>query len=138
MSKLESDNQAVIQVLDYIWEQYGVRPEFLWAHTPNHAAFRHNNHKWFGALLLDTPRKVLGLPNEGTLDILNLKCDPMLIGSLLDGKRYLPGYHMNKEHWITAVLDEDTDLSELIGLIDHSYELTGVKRRVKKPQQEEL
>ena len=55
--------------------------------------------------MLRTPKRVLHLPGEGSVDILGLKCDPMIIGSLVDGKRFLPlaiqvhhavcdGYHM--------------------------------------------
>ena len=128
---MEFENGVTRQVADYIREQYGVEPEFLWAKSPNNAAFRHANHKWFGALLLDTPKRVLGLPGGGGVDILDLKCDPPLIGALLDGRRYLPGYHMNKEHWITAVLDGQTDLEELKSLIDRSYTLTSVKKSSK-------
>ncbi len=122
------ENPITRQVVDYIREQYGAEPEFLWAKSPNNAAFRHTNHKWFGALLLSVPKRVLGLPGEESEDILDLKGDPLLIGALLDGRRYLPGYHMNKEHWFTAVLNDQTDLEELESLIDRSYALTGEKR----------
>lgn len=122
--------QAVTaQVVDYIKEAFGVCPEFLWAKTPNNAAFRHpQNRKWFAALLLDMPRSKLGLQEEGRADILDLKCDPLMMGSLLDGKRFLPGYHMNKEHWITVLLDGSVPPGEIFPLIDLSYELTEKKK----------
>lgn len=116
------------EVIDYIKRKYNTNPEFLWARTPNNAAFRHSgNKKWFAALLLDTPRKNLGLSGEGRVDILDLKCHPLMIGSLLDGKRYLPGYHMNKEHWITLLLDGSIPLNEITPLIDLSYDLVDKK-----------
>lgn len=82
------------------------------------------NRKWFAALLMQTPKRRLGLEGGGGVDILDLKCDPRLIGSLLDGKRYLPGYHMNKEHWITLLLDGSIPLEEIYGQIDMSYNLS--------------
>lgn len=113
------------QVTRYIAEKYGVAPEFLWAKTPENAVFRHrSNAKWFAALLMETPRKRLNLPGEGQVDILDLKCDPKLSGSLKDGRHYLPGYHMNKEHWITVVLDSGVCMDEVYGLIDLSYAAT--------------
>ena len=116
------------QVVACIRDTYGTEPEFLWAKTPNNAAFRHwRNKKWFAALLLDVPRKTLGLPGAGQVDILDVKCDPRMIGSLLDGKGYLPGYHMNKEHWITLVLDGSVPLEQVCALIGLSYELCGKK-----------
>lgn len=71
----------------------------------NHEVFRHpGNRKWF-ALMMEVPGEKLGLPERGMLDILNLKCDPVLIASLRGAPGLLPAYHMNKENWITAVLD---------------------------------
>lgn len=125
------------EVIRYMEEAYSCGPEFLWAKTPGNAAFRHpGNKKWFAALLLDLPGKVLGLPDIQRVDVLNLKCDPRIAGALLDGRRYLPGYHMNKEHWISLLLDGSIPLDEICGLIDLSYQLTALKR--KAPRQAEL
>lgn len=74
------------------------------------------------------PMKTLGFPDTGRVDIINLKCDPLMIGSLLDGKRYLPGYHMNKEHWISLLLNGSIPLPEIYSLIDISYNITCKKR----------
>ncbi len=54
----------------------------------------------------------------------NLKADPDRIPGLreqYDG-RILPGYHMNKEHWNTVLL-EQLPRELLCELIDHSYDL---------------
>jgi predicted DNA-binding protein (MmcQ/YjbR family) len=54
----------------------------------------------------------------------SLKCDPDLAADLR--VRYAaitPGYHLNKRHWNTVVLDGSVPDEELLDLIDHSYEL---------------
>jgi predicted DNA-binding protein (MmcQ/YjbR family) len=54
----------------------------------------------------------------------SLKCDPALADGLR--ARYAaitPGYHLNKRHWNTVVLDGSVPEEELLDLIDHSYEL---------------
>lgn len=54
----------------------------------------------------------------------NLKCDPdyaIAMRQMFDG--VLPGYHMNKRHWNTVMLDGSVPDSEVLGLIDHSYAL---------------
>lgn len=121
-------------VLGYIQERYDVRPEFLWERSPDSAALRHpHTKKWFGALM-NIPRRKLGLDQEGTVDILDLKCWPELGGSLRDGKRIFPGYHMNKEHWITLLLDGTLPLEEITPLIDLSWQITssGGKKKGRK------
>jgi predicted DNA-binding protein (MmcQ/YjbR family) len=37
---------------------------------------------------------------------------------------FLPAYHMNKEHWLTVLLDNTVPEKEIYELIDDSYELT--------------
>ena len=54
----------------------------------------------------------------------NLKCDPERAMELRE--RYAaitPGYHMNKRHWNTLVMDGTLPPSLVRELIDHSYEL---------------
>lgn len=127
-------NNLTAEIVRYIEEIYGIKPDFLWRKTPNDAAFRHTvSKKWFGVLLLDTPKKKLGLDCDGKVDILDLKCDQLLIGSLLAKNGYLPGYHMNKEHWITVLMDGSVSADEIFMLIDMSYDLT--KNKGKKHEQ---
>lgn len=117
------------EIVRHIQEFYGVQPDFLWEKSPDAAALRHiNSKKWFGVLLLDTPKKRLGIDDGNAADIIVLKCDPILIGSLIAKSGYLPGYHMNKEHWITALLDGTVSAEEIYGLIDMSYEMTKGKK----------
>ena len=54
----------------------------------------------------------------------NVKCDPALAEELRE--QYdcvLPGWHMNKKHWNTIVVDGSVSTKQLKEWIDHSYEL---------------
>ena len=89
-------------LLQYAAKQYGTKPECLWLSKPNYAVLRHNdNRKWY-AVLMDVPREKLGLSGEDSIDILNVKCDPLLAGSLRMEAGILPAYHMNRDNWITV------------------------------------
>lgn len=122
---MEFQSPITAGVVTYIRQTYDTEPEFLWMKTPGSAVFRHQaNRKWFAALLMATPGRRLGLAEELPVDILDLKCDPKLIGSLLAGGHCLPGYHMNKEHWVTVLLDGSVPLPEICSLIDMSYDIT--------------
>lgn len=88
-----------------IFDTYSVEPDYPWMDTPESAVFRHAaNRKWF-ALVTTVSKSKLGLPGQQPVDIVNLKCDPILIGSLQAEPGFYPAYHMNKENWITAALD---------------------------------
>ena len=55
---------------------------------------------------------------------INLKCDPFLAQDLR--KRYtsvIPGYHMNKRHWNTIILDNSIPGKVIKEMIDNSYAL---------------
>lgn len=117
------------QLIKYITERYNADQEHLWTKYPNHAVFRRqSNRKWF-ALLMDIPKSKLGLIGNEMIDVLNVKSDPILIGSLRDEKGIYPAYHMSKTSWITIVLDSGPEDDKIKWLLDLSYELTDTKKK---------
>lgn len=58
------------------------------------------------------------------IDVLNIKCDPMMIGSLRMKEGFFPAYHMNKENWISILLDGTVSADEIKPLLELSYQLT--------------
>ena len=70
------------ELKQFIMENYSVEADYPWLKHPNFEVFRHsNNQKWF-ALIMDVPKDKLGLRGTEPLDVVNFKCDPILIGSL--------------------------------------------------------
>ena len=111
-----------------IFDTYSVEPDYPWMDTPESAVFRHAaNRKWF-ALVTTVPKSKLGLPGQQPVDIVNLKCDPILIGSLRAEPGFYPAYHMNKENWITAALDGSAPEDKLRLVLDMSYTATAPGR----------
>ena len=108
----------------YLTDTYGITEEYLFARYPDFLVFRHTrNRKWF-AVLMDIPKKNLGLTGEGEISVVNLKCDPRMIGSFRMETGIFPGWHMNKAHWITVALDGSVEDEKIRFLVDMSYELT--------------
>jgi predicted DNA-binding protein (MmcQ/YjbR family) len=63
----------------------------------------------------------------------NVKCDPELAINLrADYPAVLPGYHMNKKHWNTIVVDGSVPRKLLLEWIDHSYALVSGTRPTPK------
>lgn len=122
------------QLLQFISERYGIDEEHPWIKYPEHTVFRHyNNKKWF-ALIMDIPKNRLGLNGTDMIDILNIKCDPLLIGTLRQESGFYPAYHMNKTNWITIALDGSVSEDKIKWLLDISFELTAIKKRHTKKQ----
>ena len=68
------------------------------------------------------PRSILKLSGNGDVDIINLKTNDTEFFRGVRG--ILPAYHMNKNHWITVLLDGTLPLKNIQHLIESSYELT--------------
>lgn len=68
---------------------------------------------------------------------MNLKCDPEKALKLREEYESVqPGYHMNKKHWNTVIIDGSVRWSTLKEWIDHSYDL--VVSGLKKSDKEKL
>ena len=111
------------EVIAYIHSTYRDGLEYLWKKFPENAVVRRkDNQKWYAALLTVSRRK-LGFDAEEKAEILDLRMTSEEIETAVDGVKILPGYHMNKKHWITICLDSSVPIDEICKLIDESYVL---------------
>lgn len=123
-------NRTELEV--YIQNIYSTEPDYPWVKYPNNEVFRHSsNKKWF-ALIMDVPKNKLGLQGEEVLQVVNLKCDSILLDSLLEEKGFFPAYHMNKTSWITVSLDGSVEDEKIKSLLDMSFDATAPKIRKKR------
>ena len=89
-------------------------------------------------LVLKVANKMYALIAEDATPLrINLKCDPEE-AQILRGmhKSIIPGYHMNKEHWNTVILDGSLPDELIYKMIDDSYDL--IVKGLKKSDQEKL
>ena len=60
----------------------------------------------------------------------NVKCDPVLAEELRENYScVIPGYHMNKKHWNTIIVDGSVKNAMLREWIQHSYHLVHKKNK---------
>ena len=117
------------ELLSLALERYGDAPEYLWADTPDACVLRHpDNRKWY-AVIMAVPRERLSLMGNGDAHVLNVKCGQLLGGSFLGRPGFLPAYHMNKEHWLSVLLDGSAPDADVADLLDLSWSLTRPKKR---------
>jgi len=115
----------------FILEKYNAKADHPFRTYPNYQVFRHsNNQKWF-ALVMDLSKRKLGLPSDEIIDVVNFKCDPVMIGGLLDKPGFFPAYHMSRNNWITVALDGSVPENEIKMLLDMSYQATSPKMKRK-------
>lgn len=109
------------EIICYVREKYGDELEFLWEKFPDNAIWRRkDNEKWYGALLTVKASK-LSLDGDTISEILDLRIKPEEIETTVDHKRFFMGYHMNKKHWYTLLLNGSIPTEEICRRIDESY-----------------
>lgn len=68
--------------------------------------------------------KMFALTDIDDFKRINLKCDPQWAEQLREEHpAIIPGFHMNKKHWNTVMMDGSLTEDLIYRLIDHSYEL---------------
>ena len=113
-----------LRVLDFLQEQCGVQPEYPWADEPAYAVFRHRgNRKWFAVLMRIEGRRLDSALSE-EVEVLNLKAPPAKITAWVERGECYRGYHMNKLHWHTTVLDGHLSDEMLFSRITESFLMT--------------
>ena len=121
------------KIIDYIKKKYKSSPEYLWKKYPDYAVFLHeDNNKWF-ALQAPVPKDKLGLEGNEIVEVINVKVDDMFFRDVLirrDG--ILPAYHMNKQHWITVLLDGSVSKERIYDLLEMSFMATASKQKKQK------
>ncbi len=75
-------------------------------------------------LVLKVGGKIFALISLDRIPSVNLKCDPERAIDLRERfSDITPGYHMNKKHWNTVLLEGDLQDQLIADLIEHSYDL---------------
>lgn len=117
-------SKHTIAIINYVKAKYDNDLEFLWKKSPKNAIWRNqNNRKWYGAVLVISKDKLKIESNE-MVEILDLRYQKNDIKNIIDNYKIFPGYHMNKDNWITIILDGRVELEEIYQLIDNSYQLS--------------
>lgn len=111
-------------IFSYVKATYATTPEATFSKFPNYYVLRRkNNDKWYG-LVMNVSKEKLGIEGGGVTDIINVKVEPELIGSLIKKDGYYRAYHMNKENWLSIDLNASVTSQEVEEMIDRSYQLT--------------
>lgn len=118
------------RLFDRIKKKYKVEPDHPWRRDPESTVFRHaDNGKWF-ALVMNVQGEKLGMPEKDHADIVNLKVDdPVFRDILIRQAGIIPAYHMNKQNWITVLLDGTVPEGQVYDLLEMSFLATATAKK---------
>ena len=117
--------------LEYCFNTYGTSPDYPFDEDFETAVLRHtDNRKWY-AIVMRVSRRKFGFDSNEVTDVVNLKLPTEMFGSFGATDGVHPAYHMNKLHWISALLpDAPDDIVQF--LVNVSFEATKDKRKRRK------
>ena len=115
-------------VLHYVKDQYNSTIVKPFKTNPDIKALVTPKGKWY-ALFLDVEYNKLQKDSlvDSKVKIVNLKHLSSEISTVIDNRNIFPSYHMNKNHWISVVLDNNIDIEYVKELIELSYNLVNNK-----------
>ncbi len=115
------------KIKEFILNEYGVKDEMPFKDDPTLVFRNTRNKKWF-AIVMKIPASKLGLKGDCAVEIINVKNYPSNVSMLLGADGIFPAYHMNKENWLTIILNGQIPLGMIIDLIDQSYQIIDLKK----------
>ncbi len=115
------------RITHFIMEKYHQDPQFLWEKYPGYGVFKNTNNKWYALIMNINMNKMTHENRE--VEILNVKLKKNEIKDLLKKNGFYEAYHMNKENWITILLDDTISDNEIMNYIEKSFQFTESKEK---------
>ncbi|MBQ6730539.1 MAG: MmcQ/YjbR family DNA-binding protein [Bacilli bacterium] len=106
-----------------IKNRYNELPDhpFKEPHIINYGVYRYKgNKKWYG-LVMNIDKGHLVKEEKGTyVDVINVRIDESKRETIINNQSIYPSYHMNKQKWVSIILDDSLDDEVVMAYIDYS------------------
>lgn len=121
------------RITQKIFETYGDNPVFPWEKYTDFGVFKNpDSQKWY-ALIMTIDWSKLDKNLSGKIEAVNIKLDEAKIQKLQKQIGFYPAYHMNKNNWITIVLNDTVPDDVVFELLKESHIFTVGKHKRNQP-----
>ena len=129
------DQAQTNRLVQHLKEKFADDFDHPFAKYPQYASFRHPaNNKWYALVFplkldkLDSQAKPLTESDlQRETEVINIKIDKKDLDDLLKKPGIYPSYHMNKQSWISLLMDDSLPDKEVFDLVETSRDLVGPK-----------
>ena len=112
-----------------IYSKYNDLPDFPWPDLNDSGVFRNpKNNKWYGLIMTIKQNKIIANSLEKDVEIINLKLPKNEIPFLIKTTGIFPAYHMNKNNWVSIILDDTLNDDVIMEYIIKSHQFTENKK----------
>lgn len=117
-------NEQSNEITKLIKEKYKDEPIFPWEKNPGFGVFKNpDNEKWYG-LVMNIDKNKIDKKCYGEVEIINLKLSSKKVKELIKKEGIYPAYHMNKNYWVSIILDGTLKSEEIMNYIIESHKFT--------------
>ena len=106
---LEKFQMTRQEFLEYCLNTYGTVADYPFDEDFETAVLRHSDSRKWYAIVMRVSRRKFGFDNDEIIDVVNMKLPTDMFGSFGKEDGVFPAYHMNKLHWISALLSYAPD-----------------------------
>ena len=104
-----------------IENEYNIKPKFIMKKFPNYGIFKNDKNKWFAIIMNINRNKLDNLFED--IEIINVKIKEIELNNLLKIKGIYKAYHMNKNNWISIILNDSLSDDFIFKLVKESYNI---------------
>ena len=109
------------RIAEDIRRKYGEIPDFPFRKLTDYGVFRYpENRKWYGLIMNIPFNRMFDGDNEDLIEILNVKIHPEDRSRLLTTPGIYDCYHMNRNSWVSIVLDDTVSDEMIMQLVEDS------------------
>ena len=119
---------TLTEVENYILSHCEALADHSFEEDPTVTIFRRADNNQRFAAIKNVGRLSVDAGQTGRIDILNVSLDPRLVASLRTrGEGFRPAWRMNRNRWVTILLDGSVPDDEIRSYLDTSYKFAGRK-----------
>ena len=116
---------TLAEIEDYILSSFEATTDHSFEGDPTVTIFRRlDNNQRFAATKNIGCRSV-NVERAGRIDILNVSVNPRLVATLREREGFRPAWRMNRNKWVTILLDGTVPDEEIRSYLDMSYKNVG-------------
>lgn len=112
---------TLVEIEDYILSHCEALTDHSFEGDRTVTIFRRTDNNQRFAATKNVGRHYVGAGQGGRIDILNLCLDPRLVASLRTREGFRPAWRMNRNRWVTILLDGSVPDDEICSYLEMSY-----------------
>ena len=118
---------TLAEIEDYILSNFEAASDHSFEGDRTVTVFRRRDNNQRFAATKNVGCRSVNVERAGRIDILNVSVNPRLVTALREREGFRPAWRMNRNKWVTVLLDGTVSDDEIRTYLDMSYQNVGKK-----------